>query len=410
MASQYRFKAKGWQGKKFSGSFPAANKSEALEHLRSRGLIPLDLKEQPYFSLFQSEVLMKVLQNIGFRRCSSRDLMTFCRQLSTMFQAGISLLHALNVLSGQLENQVFRTKLQSASITLEQGSSLAEALRQQQGFFPPLLINMIEAGEAGGLLETVMERMADHYENQHDLEEKIRSATAYPIFITAVAFIVILVMIIFVLPQFAGIFNSIGMEMPMISRLLLDLGEMTASNWHLILGTLFFIACGLTWYAKTEKGRLNVDHLRLRLPLYSKIYSQTIAARFARTLGTLIASGVTLHSALMLVDKTIDNKAISQSISKLSDALSRGEALAAPMQAGKHFPSLLVEMVRVGEETGALDQTLNSTAAFYEKEVAYIVERLSTILEPVLLLAVGLFIGLLVFSILSPMYQVFQMI
>jgi len=404
MAQQYRFKAKDWQGNKSSGRLTALNKVNALEQLRSRNLVPIDLTERRFPNL------LKPLQRIGLRQYNSRDLMIFCRQLSTMLTAGIAVLRALHILSGQMEKQFFQEKLQSASFTLEQGSGLAEALRREGDFFPPFLINMIEAGEESGTLEAVMERMADHYENQHDLEEKIRSATAYPIFITAVACIVVLIMIVFVLPQFAAIFNSMGLEMPLFSRLLLNLGEFTANNWYIILAMPVILIFTFTWFIKTQKGRLKIDRLRLHLPFYGKIYRQTISARFSRTLSTLLASGVTLHKSLGLIDKIIDNRILSLSINNLSSGLNRGESMAETMHNDKYFTPLLAEMVRVGEETGALDQTLNSTAAFYEKEVAYVVERLSTILEPVLLLAVGLFIGFLVFSILSPMYRVFQMI
>lgn len=404
MVQQYRFKATDWQGNKSRGRLTALNKAEALEQLRSRHLVPIDLTEHRFPNL------LKPLHKIGLRQYNSRDLMIFCRQLSTMLTAGIAVLRALHILSGQMEKRIFQEKLRSASYTLEQGSGLAEALRRETDFFPPLLLNMIEAGEESGMLEAVMEKMADHYENQHDLEEKIRSATAYPLFITAVACVVVLIMIVFVLPQFAAIFNSMGLEMPLFSRVLLNIGEFAADRWYIILPIPFIFIFIFAWYIKTDEGRFKIDRLRLRLPLYGKIYSQTIAARFSRTLSTLLASGVTLHKSLGLIDKIIDNRIISLSINNLSSGLNRGESMAETMQADKYFPLLLAEMVRVGEETGALDQTLNRTATFYEKEVAYVVERISTILEPVLLLAVGLFIGFLVFSILSPMYQVFQMI
>ncbi len=410
MALNYRYKAKDWQGNKLSGILSAASETDALSFIRSRGLIPLEIKEQRNFSLLSKENILQYLEFIGLKQYSSRDLMIFCRQLSTMLTAGVSVLHALNVLSDQMENIAFRAKLKSASFTLQEGSDLAGALKEQKGFFPPLLINMVAAAEAGGVLDSFMERMATHYEKQHDMEEKIRSATAYPLFITAVAAVVVLVMIIFVLPQFAGIFNAMGMEMPLFSRLLLTAGQTAAGYWFFFIPTFIALISALKWYAKTQRGRLRVDNLRLRLPLYGKIYIQNAAARFARTLGTLLAGGVTLHRALQLADSTVGNAVISKTISDLSEALSSGNTLAAPMSAGNCFPPLLVEMVRVGEETGTLDHTLDRAANYYEKEVSYIVERLGTIIEPVLLLAVGLFIGLLVFSILSPMYRVFEMI
>lgn len=410
MAFHYRYKAKDWQGNMINENISAASENEVLARIHSRGLIPLDIKKKSYLHFLSRETLLKYLGLLGLSQYSSRDLMIFCRQFSTMLKAGVSALHALNVLAGQMENRAFRARLASASLSLREGSDLAGSFKEQNGFFPPLLINMVAAAEAGGVMDTIMERMALHYENQHDMEEKIRSATAYPLFITAVAIIVILVMVIFVLPQFANIFNSMGMEMPLFSRILLKAGESAANYWYLFIAIVLSIYAAFRWYAKTKKGRLRIDRLRLSLPIYGKIYSQNSAARFARTLGTLLAAGVTLHSALELADKTIGNAVISATIKDLGDALNSGETLAAPMSEGNCFPPLLIEMVRVGEETGTLDQTLGQSAIFYEKEVSYIVERLGSILEPLLLLAIGLFIGLLVFSILSPMYQVFQMI
>ncbi len=408
--AEYRFKAKDHRGKKIGGTVTASGKKAALDLLNARNLAVIDLKEQRLPGFLQAGNFSALLKSIGYRQYTSRDLMIFCRQLATMLQAGISVLHSLYVLSAQMENKVFRNRLKEAAYTLEQGGSFSDSLQGRQGFFPPLLINMAAAGEASGRLDSVMEKMADHYEKQHDLEAKIRSATAYPLFITVVAFVVVAVMIVFVLPQFAGVFASLGVDMPLFSRLLLELGRAATGRWPLLLVLLLCVFAALARLARTEKGRFKADQIRLRLPLFGKIYNQALAARFARTLGTLLASGITLHEALQLVDKVIGNTVISGGIGEISKALNRGENMAGPMQANSCFPPLLGEMVRIGEETGALDQTLAKTAVFYEREVSYVVERLGTILEPALLLMVGLFIGLLVFSVLTPMYQVFQMI
>jgi type IV pilus assembly protein PilC len=336
--------------------------------------------------------------------------MLFCRQLATMLQTGIPLLHALKVLAGQHGNIAFKTRIDQVQRSVEEGASFAEALAKEDSFFPPLLNGMVETGETAGVLDTIMDRMAEHYEKQHDLEEKLRSATAYPLFISAVALIVIMVMIIFVLPQFANIFNSFGMEMPLFSRVLLKIGKLAAAYWPLLLllPLLFYFA--LKKFNKTNQGRLLIDRLKLNLPLFGKIYRQTAAARFSRSLSTLLASGINLHQALKLVDRVVNNLVFSQTIAELGEALTRGESLSAPLKETHTFPPLLVEMIRVGEESGTLDYTLNKTALFYEREVAYLVDRLGSLLEPILLLVVGLFIGLIVYSVMSPMYQVFQMI
>jgi type IV pilus assembly protein PilC len=410
VSSQYRFRAKDWKGNTVKGFFEAADTVEAVNYLHARNLVPLELRKDTYLNTLRRFFVPNFLKVIGMRQSSSRDLMIFCRQLSTMLQAGIPLLHALHVLAGQVEKPAFRLNLKAAADALEQGDTLFDAFQARRGFFPPLLTNMIAAGEAGGILDTVMEKMADHYEKQHDLEAKIRSATAYPIFITAVAFTVMMVMVTVVLPQFAGVFNSIGMELPYFSRLLLTVGEAARIYWPLALLLLVLFSLFLAFSSRSEMGKKYLDLIRLRLPLFGPIYKHTLSAHFARTLGTLLAGGVTLHDSLLLSGKVVGSPAIADSIQELSESISRGESMAAAMRNINCFPPLLSEMVQVGEETGSLDYTLQKTALFYEREVSYTVERLSSILEPALLLLVGLFIGLLVFSILSPMYQVFQMI
>jgi len=336
--------------------------------------------------------------------------MLFCRQLATMLQTGIPLLHALKVLAGQFENNAIRLSIDKVQQAIEEGASFAEALAKQGAFFPPLLIGMVETGETAGVLDTIMDRMAEHYEKQHDLEEKLRSATAYPLFISAVALVVIMVMIVFVLPQFANIFNSFGMEMPLFSQVLLQFGKLAAAYWplFLLLPLLFFII--FKKLINTNRGRLLFDCFKLKMPIFGRIYRQTAAARFARSLSTLLGSGITLNLALSQVDRVVGNLVFSQAIADLEEALTRGDSLSAPLKEAQAFPPLLVEMIRVGEESGTLDYTLNKTALFYEKEVAYLVDRLGSLLEPILLLIVGLFIGLIVYLVMSPMYQVFQMI
>jgi type IV pilus assembly protein PilC len=407
---KYRFSAKTLNGKEVNSTISAATRTEALQTLSRNNMVPFVLKEKYAYREKISTLLAQIFQFIGYRSYSNRDMMIFCRQFATLLQAGVAILQSLRILANQLEIATLKKPISAVARDVEEGSSLTGALRGYPDKFPPIMINMIEVGEAGGMLDMIMEKLALHFEKQHDLQEKIRSATLYPIVIISVAFIVIAIMIIFVLPQFSQIFNSLGMPLPLFTRLLLSMGTFLRRYWFLLPPLALIIAGGLTWYINTKKGRLHYDQVRLYFPLFGKIYRQTLAARFARIMGTLLSGGVTLHAALELVDKVIDNVVITQSIRELGAAVNRGESITEPLRRIAYFPPLLSEMVHVGEETGALEQTLLSTAVFYEREVAYFVERLSSILEPLLLLIVGLFIGLLVYSILSPMYQVFQMI
>jgi type IV pilus assembly protein PilC len=406
----YSYKAVSADGKRTCGSLPAFNREEVFNHLTTRNLHILELKEQTYRSYLESDLLFNTLGKIGYRPYKSRDLMIFCRQLATMLQAGITLLHALRMLAGRFENSAVRNKIVSVLHSIEQGSTFHEALRRQNEFFPGLLIGMVETGETAGALDTIMERLAEHYEKQHDLDEKLRAATAYPLFICGTALAVISIMILFVLPQFAGIFNSLGVEMPFLSRLLLRSGLLASRYWFLVPLTAVTAIIAFRQTVKTDQGRLKADQLKLRLPLFGPLNTQIAAARFARSLGTLLSSGVNLYNALQLAGRVVNNRAIAHSISELGAALSRGETIADPMDEMRHFPALLVEMIRVGETSGTLDYTLDKTALFYEREVAYRVDRLGSVLEPALLLIVGIFIGLIVYAVLSPMYRIFEMI
>ncbi len=406
---QYRYIAKSWNGETIVDEVAASNLDEALELLQRRNLVLLELKEQSVFKTNLKRAALETLRYLGYRSYSNWQLMIFCRQFATMLQAGISLLECLKILSEQKEMASMQRQISTAAAEVEQGANLSSALQAPRNDFPFVMIYMVEAGEAGGMLDIIMDKLADHFEKQHDFKEKIRSATMYPAFIISVALAVMAIMVIFVLPQFADIFTAMGMEMPMFTSILLSLSEMISQNRFLLPFIVLFGIIGAIIALKTETGRKKFDRLCFHLPFLGKIYTQAVAARFARTLSTLLASGINLYHALQLTGKVVGNTAISSTISELLEAINHGQNMAAPMKENKYFPTLLTEMVRIGEETGALEHTLNSTALFYEKEVTYIVERLGTILEPALLLVVGFLIGLLVFSILSPMYRVFEM-
>lgn len=410
MAPQYSYRAKSHKGETLSAAINTADRAEALELLRSQNLVPIEIRELDSNDEGIKSGIKSILYSLGYRPYNNRTMMIFCRQFATMLEAGIPILQGLQILSEQSELTSLRKEIRTVALEVEEGSSFNEALRNSEKNFPLIMVNMTEVGETGGMLDKIMEKLADHFEKQHDLAEKIRSATLYPCFIISVAMAVMAVMIIFVLPQFAQIFNSMGMEMPFYTRLLMSLGSLARQYWLLLLFLLLILTAGLSLSAQTKKGRYLYDQTRLYFPLFGRIYRQTLAARFARILGTLLAGGVTLNNALELVDRVINNSVVSESIILINEAVSEGETIAAPLSKVKYFTPLLAAMVRIGEESGALEKTLESTATFYEKEVSYHVERLSTILEPALLLIVGIFIGLLVFSILSPMYQVFQMI
>ncbi len=405
MSRTYRFVAKDWQGFTRDGYHSAGSLREALDNLRGQNLIVLKIHEK-------SGAATRGARGLPFKKkVKARDLMLFCRQFGTMIAAGMTALHALQVLVLQTEHPELRERLRRIAHALEKGSTMEDAFGAHPDLLPQILINMIAAGEAGGILEEVLERLADHFQKQHDLEEKIRSATTYPVVITVVMFLVMCVMVFFVLPRFADIFESIGgIQLPLITRLLLGTVNFVLHYWYLVLGAVILLVAGLLYAINTPGGRLRFDRLKLKAPVFGSIYTKTVIARFARTLSTLMVSGVGLLPSLELVEKVIDNVVLGQSLKQVGEAIRTGQSISLPLRASAIFPPLVVEMVHVGEETGGLDEMLRRTADFYEAEVAYVVDRLGTIIEPVLILVIGLFVGLLIISIITPLFQIYQSI
>lgn len=406
----FRYVAKNWEGETDAGTFSAPNLREAIEHLRAQELFVISIKEQAAALQRQEASLERFRARLQERKPKSRDFMIFCRQFATMLQAGINVLQILKIQAQQAENRALKERLLEVSLDVERGGTLAGALEKHGNFFPKIITSMVEAGEAGGILDAVMERLAAHFENQHDLEEKIRTATLYPIIVSGLAVAVMALMVFFVLPQFSRIFEDMGFEMPFLTRALLGLSRFVTGYWYLIIALLLLIIIALRRYLRTPQGRERFDRIQLRLPLYGKIYSTMIVARFSRTLGTLLVSGVGLVPALELVEKVINNVVLVDALTEARRVIRQGQALALPLAASGLFPPMLVEMINIGEESGALDSMLSRTADFYEGELTFILDRLSSIIEPVLLIAVGLFVGLLMVSIIQPMFGIYEMI
>lgn len=403
----FRYVAKNWAGESREGECSAVNLGEAIEQLRSQELFVINIKEQS--TLLQlSSPLAGLNIKLSEKKPKSRDFMVFCRQFATMLQAGIPVLQILKILAQQSENEALREKLREITVDVERGSDLAGAMKKHGDFFPRIIVSMVETGEAGGILDTIMERLADHFQRQHDLEAKIRSATIYPAVVTVLAILVLLLMIFFVLPRFAEMLDPMGVEMPLITRVIMALADLLIRFWYLALGLLALLAFLLGRYLKTERGRAVFDRLRLNLPIFGPLYIKMITARFTRTLATLLASGVALLSALELVEKVIDNRVLSGVLAETAQAIRRGQNIFVPLAESAIFPPMMVEMVHVGEESGTLDEMLSRSADFYEAEVTYFLDRLAAIIEPVLLIAVGFIVALLLISIMTPMLKMYE--
>ncbi len=402
----FTYRARDWQGRRRRGAVEAKNLPDALEQLHNRRYTALDVKEKSFW-------VGKLGEFRSFKKkkkIHTHDYMAFCRQLATMLGAGLTILKSLQVIGRQLENEEFREKLREISMEVEMGGSLLAAMEKNPQVFPTLMRSMVAAGESGGILSEVLERLAVHYERQGDLEEKIRGAMLYPMVVCIVAFIVLLIMVFFILPVFGTAFANMGVELSPLTMAVMGLGNFITGYWFVFLLLIAAGAFSLKKFLPTERGKDLLHRLMLKLPVFAPIYTKIIVSRFARNLGSLLHSGVDILFALDLGGEIIDNRIYAAALKQTRAEIAQGRTMAASLQKSGLFPSMMVEMIRVGEETGRLDEMLGTAADYYEREVTHAVNRLGIIIEPVVLILVGVMVGLLVASLVIPMFQIYETI
>ena len=342
-------------------------------------------------------------------RPSAQELMSFCYQFAALLNAGITVVGGLVILEKQAGNPRLKHGLRAVASRVEYGHSLTEALAQEQKVFSPFFVGMVDAGETGGFLDETMLRLGLHYEIKNDLEKKIKGATAYPKFVLLVILGVVVFLLTFVMPSFAGTFASMGVEAPLPTRVLISIGEGMRTYWHFVLtgGATVYIV----FYAmlKLEKVGYYADHLRLRVPLFGLLERKVMVAKFCRTLSTLLGSGVGLLVALELAKNVVANRVYAERIGAMEGSIIRGESVAATLTAASIFPLFVTGMVDVGEQSGKLEEMLSRAADLYESDVNYVVDRLGSMLEPALVIFLALVVGGIVLSVFLPLFGVFDL-
>ena len=393
----YVWVAENKKGRKFKGELEAASEQIARSQLKKRNLNILKLKPKP----------KDLFANISFMqpKVKSKDVVVFTRQFSTMIDAGLPLVQGLNILAEQSTNPTFRTILKQVTKDVEGGSTLAEALKKHPKVFDDLFVNLVAAGEVGGILDTILQRLATFIEKSDDLKRKIKGAMVYPAAVVAIAIIVIAVILIFVIPVFQEMFASFGSALPLPTQMVVNMSEFMKGN--IIWVILAFIVMGFAYkqYRNSKGGRKSTDNLFLRLPIFGDLLKKTAVARFTRTLGTMLASGVPILDSLEIVAKTAGNLVIEDIIYDVRSSIAEGQTIAEPLSENDIFPGMVTQMISVGEATGALDTMLNKVADFYDKEVDAAVDALTSLLEPLLLLFLGGSIGGLVIAMYLPIFS-----
>jgi type IV pilus assembly protein PilC len=398
----YNYAVRDKAGRVSKGKLDGDSKEAVQAKLTQMGYIIVELNQQSGLAS---------LNDIRFGTgVKQKDVSIFARQFATMINAGLSLTKCLSILAAQTENPALREIIAQIGKDVEAGQSLSDALGKHPKVFPPIFVNMVRAGETGGVLDEVLSRVADHFESEIALKAKIKSAMTYPIAMGALVLIVLSLMLIFVVPTFEKMFNEMGGQLPMITQLLVNISHFVAGLGGVVVlvvligGIIFF-----RWWSKGP-GKPVWDAFKINAPVFGPLVRKLALARFARTFGTLVSAGVPILSALDIVAETSGNEVIAAAVRRARAAIKEGETIAKPLSESKVFPSMLVQMIGVGEETGALDMMLNKVADFYDEEVSTATDGLTSLIEPLMMASLGVIVGGMVIALYMPMFQVVALV
>jgi general secretion pathway protein F len=386
------------------GTVKAANESMAVESIQELGYYPLKVKK----AVEHENAIDRILSSFQ-NRITNKDLMTFTYQLSVLLDAGFPLERSLTILSELTEKKKFQELLKEMISHVRSGKSFSDALARFPSVFPLFYVNMVKAGEAGGFIEDVISRMAVYLENSQGLRDDVRSALVYPAVIFLFSGIAVIVLLTFVIPNFSEIFADMGAELPLSTVILLSVSEALVKYWWIILLSVAGAVVGINKYISSESGRQFWDRLKFRLPVFGKLYREAAVSRFARTLGTLLDSGVPILSALQIVKGTLENEKISEIIASVREAVRKGRSISDPLKNSDIFPPIAVHMITVGEESGKLHEMLIKISDRFDIEVKTTVKRLLSLLEPALIIFMAVLIGAIVISMLLAIFSINEM-
>jgi type IV pilus assembly protein PilC len=393
--AKFQWEATTRAGERKRGSMEAETAAQVEGRLRGDGLTVERVRKE------SAGIQLQIGSGVG-----SKDLQIFTRQLATMIDAGLPLVQCLDILAAQTPNKVFARILSQVKGQVEQGSTFSDALRKHPRVFDDLYVNLVAAGEVGGILDTILNRLAVYIEKAVKLRGQIKSALFYPVGIMVVAIGVIAVMLIKVIPTFENMYKEMGhAELPGATRFVISISHGFINRWYLYFGTLFGVIFGSTAMRRSDGGKEIFDRALLRLPVMGSVLRKIVVARFTRTLGTLLTSGVPILDALDICARTAGNKVVEQGIMRARDKIAEGHDMAGPLADSKVFPTMVVQMIGVGEQTGAMDQMLQKIADFYEEEVDAAVSALTSLIEPVMMAFLGVVVGGLIIAMYLPIFK-----
>ncbi|MBD3380356.1 MAG: type II secretion system F family protein [Candidatus Omnitrophica bacterium] len=397
---KFSYIAKNEDGKTMRGAVEAGDKRHAVDMLRIKGLFILKLEE-----VREGPPFLKAVLSLFQKKVPPEELVLFARQMVTLVEAGITIVSALDILSEQTENEKFRSVLSEVRSSVNTGSSLSEAMGRHSDVFNPLFVNMVRAGESSGTLDVVLDRLASYMEKTNALQRKIKSALIYPAVVISMAIIITIVMILKVVPVFKDVFSGFNAALPAPTQMLIDFSDFLKQYFLLVVVMAVLALIGGRMYAATYKGRIQIDRLKLKLPVFGQLLRKVAISRFTRTLSTLVKSGVPILTSLEIVSKTAGNVIVELSVSDIKNSVRDGESIAQPMEKSGIFPPLVTRMVSVGERSGELEKMLSKISDFFDEQVDTDVEGLTGLLEPLIIVFLGVVIGGIVLCMFLPIFK-----
>jgi len=402
---EFQYKARDTQGRSRTGVLEADNQAVVLERLRTSQLMPIEIKQKKGANLSADIRIPGITDRIALK-----DVAVGSRQLSTMINAGLPLLRALTVMTEQTENKALAKTWDQVRQDVQVGASFSAALQKHPKAFNQLYVAMVKAGETGGVLDSVLLRVADTLEKQVELRNKVKSAMTYPVMVAILVFLILMAILLFVVPTFQELYAGLGGTLPVPTRILLFLSKVVQRFFVFVI--LGLVGAGFLFRRSiaTEKGRAVFDRVKLKMPIFGQLFRKVAMSRFARTLGVLMKSGVPVLQSIEITQDTVGNKVVAAALGDVQTSVREGETIAGPLSRHPVFPPMVVQMLAVGEETGAVDNMLEKVADFYDSEVDATVQSLTSLIEPLLIAVLGAVVGGILISLYLPMFQLINLI
>ncbi len=397
---QFYYEGKKISGEMVKGTIDADTDNDVQVALRRQSIFPTKIVKEGGSS--SKSLNIKLFE----AKVKSKDLAIFCRQFSTIISAGISVVECVDILRKQTENKRLKQALNEVYEDVQKGLTLSASMRKFKNVFPEMLVNMVAAGEVSGALDIIMNRMMTHYDKEHKLNQKIQGAMVYPILLIFFSFGVSYILLAFVLPTFVEMFVSMGATLPAPTRFLIKISNFLNQFWYIFVLIIFLTIYFFRRSMSTAEGKMKFDTFKLYMPVIGPVNQKVATARFSRSLATMLSSGITILDAIELVTKVLGNQALSQKILESTERLKKGEGISGPLSQIKAFPPMMISMIRIGEETGALDKMLESTADFYDEEVSFAVDKMVALINPLILLVMAGVVSFIVMSVALPMFDI----